>query len=415
MRILSESIDFIMPSTEGLFALWILAAPARSKSLQQDRKSVRKDQALHLETLEITHYHYGMSQDYVKHARTTAAGTGGEATPAFPAQDLPGIPARMGTNGYEGIHVALAPLCGITDWIYRQICLRHGADLVFTEMISSDALSRKTGETRAMRRLNNNEDRLVMQIFGSEPRRMGEAAEILSSMNPRFIDLNFGCPARKVVKGNGGAALLRDVPLLERVCRAVVKKSRVPVSAKIRTGWDKSTLQEACGIARAIESAGVSALTVHARTRMQAFAGEAEWEYIQAVKEAVSIPVVGNGDVCCADDYFAMREQTGCDAVMIGRAAIGNPWIFSEIKQRISGIPVNPPTPRERISLLKNHVRESIADLGEPLGIIVMRRVIAAYLKHLAGARELRGKILRLENLHEIEAVLDQHMEANGW
>jgi len=320
-----------------------------------------------------------------------------------------------GTNGYEGIDVALAPLCGISDWIYRRICLEHGADLVFTEMISSDALTRRSGTPRAMRSLTPGQSRLAVQIFGAEPARMAEAAEILSALSPRFIDLNFGCPVRKVVKGNGGAALLRDVPLLERICLAVVKKSRVPVTAKIRTGWEKATPEQVGGIARIIENAGISALTVHARTKVQAFAGKADWEHIRAVKESVSIPVVGNGDVHSADDYLDMRRHTGCDAVMIGRAAIGNPWIFSEIKGRILGIPVSPPSPRERISVLKDQVRESVADLGQPTGIIAMRRVIAAYLKHLPGARELRGVVLRLEHRNEIDAALDHYLEANGW
>lgn len=384
-------------------------------SLQQDRKSACKDQALPLETLEITHYHYSMLRNDVKPAKTTGAKTGTGTPPEFPEGMPSGAHLQDARSGYDGIDVALAPLCGITDWIYRRICLEHGADLVFTEMISSDALSRDTGPLRAMRNLQHNEDRLAVQIFGAEPERMGEAAEILSDLNPRFIDLNFGCPVRKVVKGNGGAALLRDFPLLERVCRAVVKKSKVPVSAKIRTGWEKSTPEQAGDIARIIESTGVSALTVHARTRVQAFAGKAQWECIQAVKEAVSITVVGNGDVRCADDYFAMRRQTGCDAVMIGRAAIGNPWIFSEIKSRIHGNAAPHPSPRRRISVLKSQVRASVADLGEPRGIIAMRRVIAAYLKHLQGARELRAAVLCLDRQNEIEAVLDRYMEANGW
>ncbi|MFH1755842.1 MAG: tRNA dihydrouridine synthase DusB [Candidatus Latescibacterota bacterium] len=317
-------------------------------------------------------------------------------------------------GGFGTIDVVLAPLCGITDWIFRRICREHGADLVVTEMISSDALSRNIGPLRAMRRIASNEEGLAIQIFGSEPQRMAEAADILSRFNPRFIDLNFGCPVRKVVKGNGGAALLRDLPMLERICRAVVAKSRVPVSAKMRIGWDQSTPEQAGTIARTIEAAGVAALTVHARTKVQAFSGDAKWEYITAVKESVSIPVVGNGDVRSADDYIAMRAQTGCDAVMIGRAAIGNPWIFSEIKGRIQGTEFTPPTARERISVLVNQVRESAGELGEPLGIIVMRRVIACYLKHLPGARELRGSILRMESVQEIETVLERFLATNG-
>jgi tRNA-dihydrouridine synthase B len=381
----------------------------------QDRESVRKDQALPLETLEITHYHYSMIQKYVDRAEGKNTDTGRDAPHIPPARPHAVKSAREGMGGFDGIDLVLAPLCGISDWIYRRICLDHGADLVYTEMISSDAITRDTGPLRAMRNLQTDDNRLAVQIFGADPARMGEAAEILSGMNPRFIDLNFGCPVRKVVKNNGGAALLRDIPLLERICLAVVKKSSVPVSAKIRTGWERARPEVICRIARIIESAGIKALTVHARTRFQAFTGDAEWEHIQAVKEAVSIPVIGNGDVRSADDYAAMRRETGCDAVMIGRAAIGNPWIFSEIKGRMSGTPVDPPSPRNRITLLIRQVRDSVEDLGEPRGIIVLRRVIAAYIKHLPGARDIRGSVLRLERMEEFEAALERYMEANGW
>jgi tRNA-dihydrouridine synthase B len=389
-------------------------------SIVQDRESELKDQALPLETLGITHYHYSMIRSDVKQVKITNLQTGELAsrTPPFQAPPVgtrPSIPAREGEAGLDGIDIALAPLCGISDWIYRRICLEHGADLVVTEMISSDALTRGTGPLRTMRNIERNENRLAVQIFGSDPARMGEAAEILSGLNPRFIDLNFGCPVRKVVKGNGGAALLRDFPLLERICRTVVERSSIPVSAKIRIGWDRAASQQVCRIARIIESAGIQALTVHARTRVQAFAGKADWDYIRAVKEEVSIPVIGNGDVRSVEDYAAMRQHTGCDAVMIGRAAIGNPWIFSEIKGLIRGCPVHPPSPRERIAVLIKQVQDSAADLGEPLGIIAMRRVIAAYLKHLPGAREIRGSVLRFEHREEIEAVLERYMEANGW
>ncbi len=331
---------------------------------------------------------------------------------------LSGIPAAANAASKDilsRVNVVLAPLCGITDWIYRRICLEFGADMVVTEMISSDALWLGKEPIRAMRCLDASEGPLVFQIFGADPGRMGRAAEILSTLDPFLIDLNFGCPVRKVVRGNGGAALLRDIALLGRICRAVVRKSRVPVSAKIRAGWDSSSLETIREIARVIEDSGISVITVHARTKAQAFTGCADWGLIRDVKESVSIPVVGNGDVRCPEDYFAIRERTGCDAVMIGRAAIGNPWIFAEIKARMNGVPFVAPTPRQRINVLKAHLWESVEALGEPLGIIPIRRVIAAYSKHLPGARELRGRLMSLERLDEIESVLNLYMETNGF
>ncbi|NIM20706.1 MAG: tRNA dihydrouridine synthase DusB [Candidatus Latescibacteria bacterium] len=329
----------------------------------------------------------------------------------------PSSTARGPASGsvLTGIDLVLAPLCGITDAIFRRICLQHGADMVVTEMISSDALTRNKGPIRAMRKLRTAEGPLAVQIFGADPQRMGSAAEILSALAPRFIDLNFGCPVRKVVRSNGGAAVLRNLGLLSRICRTVVRKSRVPVSAKIRSGWDKSTSEGLLEVARVIEDSGVSVITVHARTKMQAFSGSAEWCLIEAVKKSVSIPVIGNGDVRCPGDYVTMRGRTGCDAVMIGRAAIGNPWIFAGIDAYRKGIDFVPPTPRERIEILRGQLRESVGEYGSYLGIISTRRISAAYLRHLPGARNLRGKLMSLDCLADIEKALDQYLEKNNF
>jgi len=311
-----------------------------------------------------------------------------------------------------GIEVVLAPLAGITDWIFREICFRYGADMAVSEMISSDAITRQAGPLRAMRHLDESRGPLALQIFGADPARMAETAALLSEYKPLLIDLNFGCPVRKIVKGKGGAALLRDIPLLARICRDVVRRSRVPVSAKIRTGWDTSDPTLLAEIARVIEGEGLSMITVHARTRAQAHSGAADWNLIEMVKQAVSIPVIGNGDVKCADDYFNMKNQTGCDAVMIGRAAIGNPWIFAEIKARLQRDRFEPPTSGDRIEVLLDQLRLSVQELGEPLGIISVRRVIASYLKFLPGARGLRGALMSLERLEDIENVLNLYLNA---
>ncbi len=330
-------------------------------------------------------------------------------------RDLPSRGQSIRQCDLSGIGVVLAPLCGVTDAIFRRICLRYGADLAVTEMVSSEAVARGHSGIRSMRNLDTREGPLSIQIFGADPESMGTAAEILSELDPLFIDMNFGCPVRKIVRANGGAAVLRDPGLLGRICRAVVKGSHVPVSAKIRTGWGKPTARTVREIARVIEDSGVSMIAVHARARAQMLAEKADWELIRAVKETVSIPVIGNGDVRHADDYFAIRGQTNCDAVMVGRAAIGNPWIFAEIQARREGRVFSPPTPRERIRVLKYHLRESVKDLGEWLGIIASRRVLGAYLRYLPGASVLRRKIMSLCRCVEIESVLDRYLEENSF
>ncbi|HET6349591.1 MAG TPA: tRNA-dihydrouridine synthase family protein, partial [Candidatus Krumholzibacteria bacterium] len=219
----------------------------------------------------------------------------------------------------NGARVILAPLCGITTAPFRRICLEHGADMVVTEMISSEAVTRgKSEDCRATKGLDMREGPLSLQIFGGDPIRMGETAARLSARGPEYIDMNFGCPVKKIVGGGGGSAVLREPELLGTICREVVRRSSVPVSAKIRAGWDRSTGEHVRELARTIEDAGVSMLALHARTRTQKFTGRANWDLIAEARDAVSIPVVGNGDVRSADDVVRMAEQTGCDAVMIG-------------------------------------------------------------------------------------------------
>ena len=318
------------------------------------------------------------------------------------------------TNGMDA-GVILAPLCGVTTAPFRRICLDHGADLVVTEMISSEAMTRgKEEDCKAIRGLDVREGPLSIQIFGGDPVRMGETAARLSEMGPVTLDMNFGCPVKKIVNGNGGSAVLKDVDLLGRICREVVRRSSVPVSAKIRAGWDKPTGERVREFATVIEDAGVSMLSLHARTRAQGFSGEANWDLIAEAKRAVSIPVIGNGDVRSADDVVRMRRHTGCDAVMIGRAAIGNPWVFDEVKTRLSGRDYVPPTPRERVTTVLKHVREAVRIDGEPGGVVAMRKVLAAYLKRLPNARALRGRLMTVKMLAELEDVMLAYLAEIG-
>ena len=328
-----------------------------------------------------------------------------DAAAAMPATLQP-------SNGdpLEGVRVMLAPLCGITDAVFRKICLDRGADMVVTEMISSEGLVRNSNSIRAVRGLDMSHGRISLQLFGSEPGTMGEAAAILSELRPRFIDMNFGCPVRKIVSKNGGSAVLKDLRRLGDICLRVVERSAVPVSAKIRSGWDKPTAETVGDIARTIEDAGVSMIAVHARTKKQGFKGQANWELIRAVKDAVSIPVVANGDVTDVESFHRVRDVTGCDTVMIGRGAIGNPWVFEEITAALEGRDYVPPTARERVRVLIHHVRLAVAELGEPNGIIITRKIMAAYLKRLPNAREVRGKLMTCERLADLEQLLASYL-----
>jgi tRNA-dihydrouridine synthase B len=315
----------------------------------------------------------------------------------------------------NGARVILAPLCGITTAPFRRICLEQGADMVVTEMVSSEAVTRgRSEDCKATRGLDVAEGPLSLQIFGGNPERMGETAARLSERSPEYIDMNFGCPVKKIVNGGGGSAVLREVDLLGNICREVVRRSSVPVSAKIRAGWDRPTGEKVRELARAIEDAGVTMLAIHARTRAQGFTGKANWDLIAEAKQAVSIPVVGNGDVRSAEDVARMAEQTGCDAVMIGRAAIGNPWIFQEVKTTLSGGEFTPPTPRERVSVLIRHVGEAVRLDGEPGGVISSRKVMGAYLKHMPRARALRSGLMQSRSVTEVTDLCGAYLAEVG-
>jgi tRNA-dihydrouridine synthase B len=315
----------------------------------------------------------------------------------------------------NGARVILAPLCGVTTAPFRRICLEHGADMVVTEMISSEAMTRgKEEDCRAIRGLDPNQGPLSLQIFGGDPVRMGETAARLSEMEPEYIDMNFGCPVKKIVNGGGGSAVLREVELLGNICREVVRRSSVPVSAKIRAGWDRPTGEKVRELACTIEDAGVSMLALHARTRTQGFSGTANWDLIAEAKQAVSIPVIGNGDVKNADDVARMAAHTNCDAVMIGRAAIGNPWIFEEVKTCLEGGAFMEPTPRERVAVLLRHVGEAVRIDGEPGGVIASRKVLGAYLKRMPRAKSVRGGLMNARTLAELTDLLGGYLHEIG-
>jgi len=366
-----------------------------------------KIQALALERPIGNDYHLTVNSTW-NHNEPPA----GSASPAQRIEALAGAASQLGPAGLpNGARVILAPLCGITDAVFRRICLERGADMAVTEMVSSEAMTRgKENTVRSLMGLDVGDGPLSVQIFGGDPERMGKTAAVLSALDPEYIDMNFGCPVRKVVAQNGGSAVLKDLDLLGRICREVVRRSRVPVSAKIRAGWDKPSGARIRDIARTVEDAGVAMLAVHARTRKQGFAGRADWDLVAEAVDAVDIPVVGNGDVTTADGFFEISNHTGCAAVMIGRGAIGNPWLFSEISARLGSREYSPPRPRERAKVLLRHVRQEVEMDGEPRGVITSRKVMGAYVKHLPGARDLRGAMMKATTLAALENLFRDYI-----
>ena len=307
---------------------------------------------------------------------------------------------------------ALAPLAGYTDRIFRRLCRAQGASLAVTEMVSADGLVR--GGPRASQNLDFDADEhpISAQIFGSKPDVMAEGARIVEERRPDVIDINCGCPARKVVKRNAGAGLLRDLHLLGEIVSSVVRAVKVPVTVKMRTGWSEPT--RAADVARVAEGAGAAAVIVHGRTRAAGYSGEADWNAIRQVKEAVSVPVMGNGDVRDPEAARDMMLQTGCDMVMVGRWAVGNPWIFRRIEGFLATGEMPPePTLYERIETAIEHLRSSVQAKGVPIGVWELRRHLSAYAKGMRGAASLRRRLMVEDDPEQVVAMLWEFLESN--
>lgn len=286
----------------------------------------------------------------------------------------------------------LAPLAGITNLPMRLLAKRAGCGLVCSEMVSSNGLV--YGSAKTVHLLNSVPDErpLSVQIFGSNPAVMADAARIVEDAGADILDINFGCSVRKILKSNAGSALMRDPALAGRLLTAVRRATTIPLTIKIRSGWDHSGTQ-AVQIARLAEDCGVDAIAVHPRTATQGFRGAADWTIIAAVKQAVSIPVIGNGDVTAPDDALRMRRQTRCDGVMVGRAAIGNPMLFSRILALAEGRPTPPPTDGERIAVMVAYLRDSIRYLGEEIACRMMRSRLCWFVKGMRNAGAFRQSI----------------------
>ena len=306
-------------------------------------------------------------------------------------------------------NILLAPMAGITDLPFRLICEKYGAGLTCTEMISSKGLYYNDSKTKQLLNVENEQRPVAAQIFGSDIEALKKASEYVGKFVD-IVDINFGCPAPKIVKNGDGSKLLQNLELLEQIAREVVKASSVPVTAKIRKGWDKDNIV-AVEAAKILESAGISAITIHGRTREEYYSGTADWQIIKKVKEAVNIPVIGNGDIRGKEDAMRMFEETNVDGIMIGRASIGNPWIFEEVVNYLSGNMQRSITNEERLNVILEHINLEIQEKGESTAIKEMRKHLAYNIRNTKDASKLREKINKIDNKEELVDCLNEYFK----
>ena len=314
---------------------------------------------------------------------------------------------KIGNVEIKG-HACLAPMAGVTDRAFREICVDFGAAYVVGEMVSCRGLTYNNVKTKELLELSDNERPAAVQLFGNEPEIMAQAAVMAMEYRPDIIDINMGCPAPKIAMNGMGSALMKDPELCGKIVSAVKAAVDIPVTVKMRKGWDKNSVN-AVEVARICEAAGADAITVHGRTREQQYMPSADWDIIRQVKKAVNIPVIGNGDITSADLAARMLEDTGCDLVMIGRGALGNPWIFHEISMLIGhDRPSLPVSNAERISVLLRHVSKICEYKGEKIGMREARKHAAWYFKGIHGAAALRRQAVQLETFEDLIELCKQ-------
>jgi tRNA-dihydrouridine synthase B len=306
----------------------------------------------------------------------------------------------------------LAPMSGVSESPFRRLCARFGADVVITEFLSAEGIRRENEATLDKLRFGDDERPIGVQIFGADPAAMGEAAKLVTDVfQPEFIDINFGCPVKKVVKRNGGSGCLRDLDLVQHVIRAVADATHLPVTVKIRSGWNEE-MRDPVGIALRCQDAGARTLSLHARTRTQMYTGHAHWDEIAAVAAALEIPVIGNGDIKLPADAVRMLGDTGCDAIMVGRGSFGQPWIFDQTKDLLAGRPMRAtPSVVERFAVALDHARMVVEYENDPRGAAIeFRKHLGWYVKGLPSSADLRRRLYAVNSFTEIEGIFGDYL-----
>ena len=310
-------------------------------------------------------------------------------------------------------NVFLAPMAGVTDLPFRILCKEMGCGLVYSEMVSAKGILYDNKNTTELLEIDPKERPVAVQLFGSDPKILGAMAKKIEQYPIDIIDVNMGCPAPKIVKNGEGSCLMKTPELVGRIVKSLVESQSKPVTIKFRKGFDDDHIN-AVEIAKIAEANGASAVAVHGRTREQYYSGKADWDIIKQVKEAVNIPVIGNGDVFTPQDAKNLLEHTGCDAIMVGRGAQGNPWVFKRILHYLqTGELLPEPTAEERVEKALRHAQMLIDYKGEYIGVREMRKHMAWYMKGMPGAAELRGKLNYAENRAELEALLRGYLESH--
>ncbi len=324
---------------------------------------------------------------------------------------MPSFPFPIDT----AIPLYLAPMAGVSESPFRRICRRFGADVVVTEFLSAEGIRRENEATISKLRFGADERPIGVQIFGADAQAMGDAAALVTDVfAPEFIDINFGCPVKKVVRRNGGSGCLKDLGLVEQVIRSVTRSTTLPVTAKIRSGWSEE-MRDPVTIALRCQDAGARVLALHPRTRAQMFEGAARWDEIAAVVDALDIPVLGNGDIKTAEDAVRLQHVTGCAGVMIARGSFGQPWIFREVRALLEGRnkPAAPST-EERFAIALDHARMADAYEADPRGAAIeFRKHLGWYVKGMPGSADLRRRLHAVQSLGEVEGIFEEYLKAD--